>query len=123
MASIIIIQTISQMKMMIKRFNLARILAQVLCVLFLLALVGIQSVSAQTTCLSTDIDQDNNDLIDICDLEGLNAIRNNLSGSGTMEQGCSSTCTGFELTKDLDFNNASSYRSGNINTAWTMGDG
>ena len=50
-------------------------------------------------------------------------MRNNLSGSGTVQQGCSSTCTGFELTKDLDFNNASSYRSGSINTAWTTGDG
>ena len=114
---------INQMKMMIKRLNLAEISAQLLAALLLSALIALQSVSAQTTCSPTDIDQDDNGLIEICDLEGLNAMRNNLSGSGTVQQGCSSTCTGFELTKDLDFKSVSSYRSGSINTAWTTGDG
>ena len=82
-------------------------------------------MSAQTTCSSTDIDQDNDGLIDICDLEGLNDIRDNPSGSGTVQQGCSSTCTGFELTKDMDFNNATqvTVMQGVYNTAWTTGDG
>ena len=109
--------------MMIKRLNLAEILAQLLVALLLFALIALQSVSAQTTCSSDDIDQDDNDLIDICDLEDLNAIRDNPDGAGTMEQGCSSTCTGFELMGDLDFNSTSSYSSGNINTAWTQGQG
>ena len=101
-----------------------------LFVLCLFALAGTQGVSAQTpmpTCteLSTtytdidnvdqdvDIDKNNNGLIEICDLEGLNEIRNNPSGTGTEQQGCPSTgCRGFELTRDLDFNSTSSYVSG-----------
>ena len=110
--------------MMIKRLNLAEISAQLLVALLLSALIALQSVSAQTTCSSTDIDQDNDGLIEICDLEGLNDIRDNPSGSGTMEQGCSSTCTGFELTKDLDFNDDASYRDATTNkTTWTKGEG
>ena len=127
--------------MMIKRLYLAKILAQALCVLFLIALAGTQGVSAQTTlptCTElittytdsdnvnqdVDIDKNDNGLIEICDLEGLNAMRDNRSGSGTMEQGCPSTCTGFELTKDLDFNNNASYRDATANrTTWTMGEG
>ena len=114
---------INQTKMMIKRLNLAEILAQLLVALLLSALIALQSVSAQTTCSSTDIDQDDNGLIEICDLESLNDIRDNPTGSGTVEQGCSTTCTGFELMRDLDFKSTSSYGSGNINTAWTTGDG
>ena len=114
---------INQMKMMIKRLNLARVLGQLLVALLLFALAGTQGVSAQTTCSPTDIDRNDNGLIDICDLEDLNAIRENLSGSGTMQQGCSSTCTGFELMRSLDFKSPSSYGSGNINTAWTTGAG
>ena len=115
---------INQIKMMIKRLNLAEILAQLLVALLLSALIALQSVSAQTTCSPTDIDQDNDGLIEICDLEGLNDIRDNPSGSGTVEQGCSSTCTGFELTRDLDFNNDASYRDATTNkTTWTKGEG
>ena len=100
--------------MTITRSYLAEILAQALIVFFLFALAGTQEVSAQTTCDSTDIDQDNDHLIEICDLESLNAIRNNLNGSGTPQQGCASDgCMGFELTRSLDFMDDDSY----INTA------
>ena len=109
--------------MMIKRLNLAEISAQLLVALLLSAFIALQSVSAQTTCSSDDIDQDDDGLIEICDLEGLNDIRDNPSGSGTVEQGCSSTCTGFELTRDLDFNNDASYRDATTNQAkWAEGD-
>ena len=128
------------MKMMIKRFNLAEILAQVLLVLCLLAFAGLQGVSAQslpscTTSLNIpddndgvpdpmDIDKDNNGLIEICDLEGLDAMRDNLSGSGTTQQGCPSDgCNGYELTRSLDFIDDNSYRTTANKVTWTTGDG
>ena len=80
-----------------------------------------------------DVDKDNDGLIEICDLEGLNEMRYALDGSGyraaadamIIADGCPSTsCTGFELTRDLDFNDPDSYRSRrSINSAWTSGDG
>ena len=79
-----------------------------------------------------DIDKDNDGLIEICDLEGLDAMRHQLDGTGyrttagatVITTGCPSTgCTGYELTNSLDFMAASSYRSGSRNTAWTMGAG
>ena len=109
--------------------RLSRILVQTLFVLCLLALAGIQGVSAQslpscTTSLNipddndgeeqaTDIDKDNNRLIEICDLEGLDEMRHQLDGSGytTSTDAMSNNrrlslrwvAQGFELTRDLDF--------------------
>ena len=112
--------------------NLAGILAQALCVLFLLMLVGIQGVPAQTTCSSTDIDQDDDGLIEICDLEGLNAIRHQPDGTGykatagatRVTTGCPSDgCDGYELTRSLDFNNNANYRTIANKTTWTTGNG
>ena len=127
---------------------LSGILVQTLFVLCLLALAGIQSVSAQslppcTTSLNIpddndnvpqpmDIDKDNNGLIEICDLEGLDEMRHQLDGSGykttagatVITDGCPSDgCSGFELTRDLDFEDRASYRSGSTNQAWTSGAG
>ena len=109
------------------------LIGQVLLVVFLLAVLGSQIVSAQTTlpdCTKSlinlpeyakddddvpqnmDIDKDDDGLIEICDLEGLFEIRNNLTGRGTMEQGCPTEgCEGFELTRDLDFTDDDSYRT------------
>ena len=82
-----------------------------------------------------DIDKDNDGLIEICDLEGLDEMRHQLDGTGykttattgvmKITAGCrgGGDCTGYELTKSLDFMAASSYRAGSINTAWTMGAG
>ena len=42
--------------------------------------------------------------------------------SGT-EAVCESACNGYELTRSLDFDNADSYASGAVNTAWTTGNG
>ena len=78
-----------------------------------------------------DIDKDGDSLIEICDVEGLDEIRHQLDGTGyttstgamKITTGCSSTCTGFELTRSLDFMDASSYRAGSINTVWTSGAG
>ena len=80
-----------------------------------------------------DIDKDGDGLIEICDLEGLDEMRHQLDGSGynatdggiAITTGCPSGdgCTGYELTKSLDFMAASSYRLGDINSAWTSGAG
>ena len=74
-----------------------------------------------------DIDQDNDGLIEISTLEELDAIRNNLAGTSykTDEEeitaGCPADgCKGYELEKDLDFQDAASYRDGNVNEEWTM---
>ena len=124
-----------------------RILVRGLFVLCLLALVGTQGVSAQSLPPCTmnipdndgdgvnqpmDIDKDNDGLIEICDVEGLDEMRHQLDGSGyttstdatKITAGClSDGCMGFELTKDLDFNDAASYRLGSTNQAWTNGQG
>ena len=66
-----------------------------------------------------DIDKDGDGLIEICDLEGLNEIRFQLDGSGyrttagatVIPTGCpNDRCTGYELTRDLDFMDDDSYR-------------
>ena len=124
-----------------------RILVRGLFVLCLLALAGTHGVSAQSLppCImnipdddgdgvnrSMDIDKDNDGLIEICDLEGLDEMRHQSDGSGyrtsadamKITDGCpSNSCTGFELTRNLDFNDAASYRSGSTTQAWTSGRG
>ena len=89
-------------------------------------------MSAQTTCSSTDIDQDDDGLIEICDLEGLDAIRHQPDGTGykasadatIVTTGCrSGGCDGYELTRSLDFNNDANYRTIANKTTWTTGNG
>ena len=87
---------------------------------------------AQTTI---DYDMDNDDLIDVSNLEQLNAMRWDLNGDGTpatanatdhttafptpaTNMGCQSTCTGYELTASLDFGTWDSN-----NPYWNGGDG
>ena len=138
------------MNFLLKRILIRRILVRGLFVLALCAVGGLPGVSAQTqttlpSCTAAlnipddgdgiaqamDIDKDGDGLIEICDLEGLNEIRHQLDGTGykasadamKITTGCATTCTGFELTRSLDFMDASSYRSGNINTAWTRRSG
>ncbi len=95
-----------------------------------------QFAAAQTLPLSpcslTDIDKDNDGLIDICDLEGLNVIRYQLDGTGykanesaeKITAGCpGNRCRGYELMRGLDFLDANSYRSGVIRTDWVVGSG
>ena len=93
------------------------------------------SVSAQDIfeCnYATDIDQDNDGLIELCDLDALDAVRYQLDGSGYRESfdavkvtaGCpQSGCNGYELRKDLDFNVDGSYRDLTNKAAWTSGLG
>ena len=91
---------------------------------------------------SIDYDSNSNGLIEISNLEQLNAIRWDLNGDGVVDEsanistytaafpnaaenmGCSSSgCTGYELTRDLDFNSAASYASGSVNENWHTSTG
>ena len=103
-----------------------------LLVLTLAIAMGSQPALAQTApCTLTDIDQDDDGLIEICDLEGLNAIRYQLDGSGykasgsatKITVGCPATgCKGYELTRDLDFKDDGSYRDVSLNKRnWSRG--
>ena len=81
---------------------------------------------------SLDVDDDNDGLIEINSLEDLHNIRHNLAGTsyktndtdpGSMNGAPGSGLNGYELTRDLDFNDPTSYSSGMVNTAWTTGSG
>ena len=85
--------------------------------------------------LLRDADADGDGLIDISTLEDLDAMRNALDGRHLRYQntegvfvesarGCPMTgCRGYELLRDLDFDNPTHYRTGSVNTAWTSGAG
>ena len=76
-----------------------------------------------------DVDKDNDGLIEISDLEGLNAMRYQLDGTGYRKSantpkitvGCSvGGCNGYELTTDLDFLADDSYSSAVNKAEWTV---
>ncbi len=103
--------------------------------LLLLTTILLASVSAQDgfQCnYLTDIDQDNDGLIELCDLDALDAVRYQLDGTGYRESfdtvkitaGCpQSGCNGYELCDDLDFNVSDDYRNIINKEAWTSGLG
>ena len=83
-------------------------------------------------------DTDGDKLIEINNLEQLNAVRYDPNGDGTPEsnaddynaafpvsggQVCNTGCTGYELKRSLDFDSASSYANGGVNSAWVRGAG
>ena len=92
-----------------------------------------QTGDPTTTCDRSDIDKDNDGLIEICDLERLNAMRYQLDGTGyrkksggkKITRGCpeESGCIGYELTKNLDFKDKDDYPGNNFRIAnkdrWT----
>ena len=80
----------------------------------------------------TDIDKDNDGLIEVSNIETLNAMRYQLDGSGlrwstaaeVITTGCAvGGCNGYELTRDLDFNDVASYRDFANMGLWTTGAG
>ena len=84
----------------------------------------------------TDVDIDDDGLMEICYLEQLDAIRYRLDGSGRRENavsplitaGCGGgnngrTCVGYELSRNLDFKDPNSYRLGRVNPVWSEGLG
>ncbi len=82
-----------------------------------------------------DVDDNNNSLIEIHNLDQLALLRDDLNGDGTDDgnideitsvgtEGCPGPddggCVGYELTRSLNFNDADSYNTGNVNMdAWT----
>ena len=82
-----------------------------------------------------DADDDNNGLIEIHNLDQLALLRDDLNGNGTDDGnideitsvgsvGCPAAgCSGYELTRSLNFSDAASYADGTVNTAWTTGSG
>ena len=116
--------------------------AAVVAVALLLATVGADGVGAQSGDYDK-YDRDDDGLIEIDNLEQLNAVRWDLDGDGVADlpeyadayagafpgkhnrmdcprYGCSG---GYELTRSLDFDSAASYASGEVNAAWTAGSG
>lgn len=107
------------------------------------ALGGANSAYAQS---SIDYDRDDDGLIEIAYLEQLNAMRWDMNNDGKADErpdgtyytddytaafpnsvdhmGCPYVkCAGYELTRNLDFNNASSYASKVVNMDWISGSG
>ena len=88
-----------------------------------------------------DYDVDGDGLIEVVNLEQLNAIRWDSDGDGVVDlggnpdayaaafpnpapdMGCTSRCTGYELTRDLDFDSGGSYASGTVDQNWRTGTG
>ena len=81
-----------------------------------------------------DIDKDDDGLIEICDVEGLDEMRHQLDGMGykttdsemvtAMTAGCPSNgCIGYELARSLDFMASDSYRPATNKATWTTGNG
>ncbi len=109
-------------------------------VLAFLSIVG-RPVSAQATAVDYDIDNDG--LIEVSNLEQLEAIRHDLDGNGEPDRNadaerfiavfpgalygrvsCPSVgCVGYELTRDLDFEDAGSYASGAVDRGWSEAEG
>ena len=105
--------------------------------LILTSTVGVASFQAGNVKYDADGDR----LIEVSNLEQLDAIRYDLDGDGSPDIGgdankygdafptsgtekvCESACNGYELTRSLDFDNSVSYASGEVNTAWTTGAG
>ena len=82
--------------------------------------------SPSVPCDVADEDRDDDGLIEICDLEGLYAIRSQLLSElpSPCDRNDDESCRGYELEKDLDFNDDGSYRDKEANKAlWSQGKG
>ena len=95
------------------------------------------ATTAPVNTLPNSIDADDNGLIDINSLERLYNMRYNLDVGATGDDGrykestqmadgegilcgadATTPCTGYELTRNLDFATSNSYANGQINTDW-----
>lgn len=89
----------------------------------------------------TDYDTDDDGLIEVATLEQLDALRYDLNGDGKTEtpsdwlhyfdafpdaqraMGCPNNCRGFELERNLDFDDPESYASRTVNKGWSKAEG
>ena len=91
----------------------------------------------RNTVTGTSYDTNANGLIEIRSLEQLYAVRWDLDGNGdsdnsryalafpdpALDMGCPDGCGGYELAEDLDFDDPTSYASGEVKDSWTSGEG
>ena len=96
---------------------------------------------AQAQSANGVYDTDGDGLIEISNLEQLNALRFDTDGNGRADDSsnlddyatgfplgdnelvCDRNCNGYELTRSLDFNDAGSYASGQVVADWTRDAG
>ena len=101
--------------------------------------LDLHAVTSSSTTSPYDTDGDG--LIEISNLEQLDAIRHDPDGDGVPDdtdsdetayaaafptaedEAVCNNCNGYELARSLDFNDSSSYASGSVSTTWTTGEG
>ena len=95
-----------------------------------------REMGAKAVCADNDIDNDNDGLIELCYLEDVDAMRHNLEGTSyksSMDDatgvvtGCgggdsNNKCFGYELVRDLDFDDDASYSSTANKVIYTVVD-
>ena len=98
--------------------NIKTITNQSSLTIIIIAIMLLISGALENAKAQTYRDRDNDGLIEISNIEQLDSIRYNRTGI------CSSTCSGYELTRSLDFKSTSSYRdtTGKL-SAFTKGSG
>ena len=100
-------------------------------------MAGVAELGPQVRAFA-DYDVDDDGLIEVATLDQLNALRWDLDGDGTTtaagyvetfpsginDMGCPTAgCTGYELTRSLDFDDAASYGDQSNKSKWTSGRG
>ena len=106
-----------------------------------LSVLEIFAVTVDREWGETDYDADDDGLIEIATLEQLDAVRLDLDGDGVedalanqeryfeafvdaaRDMGCATGCTGYELARDLDFDDPASYASGRADRGWRRSEG
>ena len=105
----------------------------------LLVMAGTAGTASSQTA-NGKYDTDGDSLIEVSNLEQLDAIRYDLDGNGTADpdsdaaayeaaystdasETVCNNCNGYELDRSLDFQESSSYASGQVETDWTTGEG
>ena len=133
---------ISKTKQATLHVKIASNIALLLCLALLLPQIALAQFTgnswsdftsgATAVCANdaTDIDEDNDGLIELCYLEDVDAIRHNLMGTSlkrgdsTLSNGCPSDgCKGYEFVRDLDFDDDLSYINLDNKDEWTTKTG